>query len=126
MTTPRDLATLVAYPIATFIVAGVDLVGPGEVDTRPYTENCPISGHFTQTQLLRSLGVSSSPQSWADRRPVKGIEKITSVRLAEILTERDVVSSEVITDALYSQDKNGEPFVQVLVTGGHITELDLA
>jgi hypothetical protein len=57
---------------------------------------------------------------------VKGIEKITSVRLAEILTERDVVSSEVITDALYSQDKNGEPFVQVLVSGGHITEWDLA
>jgi hypothetical protein len=57
---------------------------------------------------------------------VKGIEKITSVRLAEILTERDVVSSEVITDALYSQDKNGEPFAQVLVNGGHITEWDLA
>lgn len=57
---------------------------------------------------------------------VKGIEKITSVRLAEILTERDVVSSEIITDALYSQDKNGEPFVQVLVGGGHITEWDLA
>jgi len=57
---------------------------------------------------------------------VKGIEKITSVRLAEILTERDVVSSEVITDALYSQDKNSEPFVQVLVSGGHITEWDLA
>jgi hypothetical protein len=57
---------------------------------------------------------------------VKGIEKITSVRLAEILTERDVVSSEIITDALYSQDKHGEPFVQVLVNGGHITEWDLA
>ena len=57
---------------------------------------------------------------------MKGIEKITSVRLAEILTERDAVSSEVITDALYSQDKNGEPFVQVLVNGGHITEWDLA
>ena len=57
---------------------------------------------------------------------MKGIEKITSVRLAEILTERDVVSSEVITDALYSQDKNGEPFVQVLVSGGHMTEWDLS
>jgi len=60
------------------------------------------------------------------KTPVKGIEKITSVRLAEILTERNVVSSEVITDALYSTDKNGEPFVQVLVNGGHITEWDLA
>jgi hypothetical protein len=57
---------------------------------------------------------------------VKGIDKITSLRLAEILTERAVVSSEVITDALYAQDKHGEPFVQVLVSGGHITEWDLA
>lgn len=62
----------------------------------------------------------------ADKARVKGIEKITSVRLAEILTERDVVPSEVITDALYSQGKNGDPFVQVLVNGGHITEWDLA
>ncbi len=57
---------------------------------------------------------------------MKAIEKITSVRLAEILTERAVVASEVLTDALYAQDKHGEPFVQVLVTGGHITEWDLA
>jgi hypothetical protein len=59
-------------------------------------------------------------------RAVKGIEKITSVRLAEILTERAVVSSEVITDALYAQDKHGDPFVQVLVSGGQMTEWDLA
>jgi len=57
---------------------------------------------------------------------VKGIEKITSVRLAEILTERAIISSEVITDALYAQDRHGDPFVQVLVSGGHITEWDLA
>jgi len=57
---------------------------------------------------------------------VKGIEKITSVRLAEILTERGAVSNEVITDALYAQDRLGEPFVQALVSGGHITEWDLA
>lgn len=57
---------------------------------------------------------------------VKGIEKITSVRLAEILTERAVVPAEAITDALYAQDKHGDPFVQVLVSGGHITEWDLA
>lgn len=57
---------------------------------------------------------------------MKGIEKITSVRLAEILTERSAVASEVITDALYAQDRHGEPFVQVLVGGGHITEWDLA
>ncbi len=57
---------------------------------------------------------------------MKGIEKITSVRLAEILTERGAVSSEVITDALYAQDRLGEPFAQALVNGGHITEWDLA
>jgi CheY-like chemotaxis protein len=57
---------------------------------------------------------------------VKGIEKITSVRLAEILSDRGIVTSEVITDALYAQEKHGEPFAQVLVTGGHITEWDLA
>ena len=57
---------------------------------------------------------------------MKGIEKITSVRLAEILTEKAVVASEVITDALYAQDKHGDPFVQILVSGGHITEWDLA
>ena len=62
----------------------------------------------------------------ADARKVKGIEKLTSVRLAEILTERSAVSSEVITDALYAQDRLGESFVQVLVSGGHITEWDLA
>ena len=57
---------------------------------------------------------------------MKGIEKLTSVRLAEILTERAVVSSEVITDALYAQDRHGEPFAQILVSGGHITDWDLA
>ncbi|MBL9080104.1 MAG: hypothetical protein JNL08_21605 [Planctomycetes bacterium] len=57
---------------------------------------------------------------------MKGIEKITSVRLAEILSERAAVASEVITDALYAQDRHGEPFVQILVSGGHITEWDLA
>jgi hypothetical protein len=57
---------------------------------------------------------------------VKGLEKITSVRLAEILAEKSVVSSEVITDALYSQDKCGEPFAQLLIAGGHITEWDMA
>jgi hypothetical protein len=36
------------------------------------------------------------------------------------------ISSEVITDALYAQDKHGEPFVQILISGGHITEWDLA
>lgn len=57
---------------------------------------------------------------------MKGLEKLTSVRLAEILSQRGTVSTEAITDALYAQDKHGEPFAQVLVGGGQITEWDLA
>jgi hypothetical protein len=62
----------------------------------------------------------------ADDRLVKGIEKITAVRLAEILTERAIMTSEVISDALCAQDRHGESFVQVMISGGHITEWDLA
>ena len=57
---------------------------------------------------------------------MKGLEKLTCVRLAEVITQKNAITTEVITDALYSQDKFGEPFVQTLVTGGHITEWDLA
>ncbi len=57
---------------------------------------------------------------------MKGLEKLTCVRLAEVISQKNAVPSEVITDALYSQDKFGEPFVQTLVGGGHITEWDLA
>lgn len=57
---------------------------------------------------------------------MKGLEKLTVVRLAETLTQNGTVSAEVITDALYSQDKHGEPFVQALLSGGHISEWDLA
>ncbi|HLQ38273.1 MAG TPA: hypothetical protein VK348_10745 [Planctomycetota bacterium] len=57
---------------------------------------------------------------------MKGIEKLTSVRLAEVLSQKGAVPSEAITNALYAQDRHGEPFVQVLVDGGHITEWDLA
>ena len=57
---------------------------------------------------------------------MKGVEKLTAVRLAEILTERNAVSSEVITDALYASDTQGESFVDTIVGGGHITDWDLA
>jgi hypothetical protein len=62
----------------------------------------------------------------ADGLEVKGLEKLTSVRLAEVITQKNSVPAEAITDALYSQDKHGEPFAQTLVTAGHITEWDLA
>jgi hypothetical protein len=57
---------------------------------------------------------------------VKGLERLTCVRLAEVISQKNVVSSEIITDALYAQDKYNDPFVQSLVSGGHITEWDLA
>lgn len=61
-----------------------------------------------------------------DRPDVKGLDKLTSIRLAEVLTQKGVVAAETITDALYIQDKYGEPFVDVLVGAGHIAEWDLA
>jgi hypothetical protein len=57
---------------------------------------------------------------------VKGLEKLTSIRLAEALTQRDAIPNDVITDALYAQDRHGESFVEVLIATGHITEWDLA
>jgi hypothetical protein len=57
---------------------------------------------------------------------VKGLEKLTSIRLAEVLSQKSVVPTDAITDALYTQDQFGEAFVDVLVASGHITEWDLA
>jgi hypothetical protein len=57
---------------------------------------------------------------------VKGLEKLTTIRLAEVLSQRNSVSTEAITDALAAQDKSGETFVDLLIGGGHITEWDLA
>jgi len=57
---------------------------------------------------------------------VKGLEKLTPIRLAEVLTQKGAIATEAITDALYAQDKLGEPFAQILVDNGHITEWDLA
>lgn len=61
-----------------------------------------------------------------DRRIVKGLQKLTSIRLAEVLTQKGVIPAETITDALYVQDKHGEPFVDNLIGSGHISEWDLA
>ena len=51
---------------------------------------------------------------------------MTSIRLAEVLSQKNVVETDAITDALYSHDRLGELFVEVMVSGGHITEWDLA
>ena len=70
--------------------------------------------------------ISSRWPPLVDETRVKGLDKLTNVRLAEVITQKGVISPEVITDALYAQDKYGDSFVQTLVSGGHITEWDLA
>ena len=57
---------------------------------------------------------------------MKGLDKLTYVRLAEVLSQKQVISNNAITDALYTQDQYGDPFVDLLVTQGAITEWDLA
>lgn len=57
---------------------------------------------------------------------MKGLQKLTSIRLAEVLSQKGVIPAETITDALYIQDKHGEPFVDNLIGSGHISEWDLA
>jgi hypothetical protein len=57
---------------------------------------------------------------------VKGLEKLSNLRVAEVLSHHDVVASEKVTDALYHEDRSGLPFVDVLVDAGYITEWELA
>jgi hypothetical protein len=57
---------------------------------------------------------------------VKGLDKLTTIRLAEILTQKNAVSNDVLTEALYSHDRYGESFVDLLIQGGHMSEWDLA
>jgi hypothetical protein len=57
---------------------------------------------------------------------VKGLEKLRAIRLAEILSQKGLVETNAITDALYAQDQFGEPFVEALIGSGQISEWDLA
>jgi len=57
---------------------------------------------------------------------VKGLEKLTSIRLAEVLTHREAVPNDILTDALYAHDRQRQSFVDTLVANGNITEWDLA
>lgn len=61
-----------------------------------------------------------------DTKTVKGLEKLTSIRLAEMLTQKGAVPPDVVTDALYIQSEHGEPLVDVLVNSSQISEWDLA
>lgn len=72
------------------------------------------------------MAASRPPIRLVDPRVVKGLEKLTCVRLAEVISQKQTIASEVITEALYAQDKHGDAFVHTLVSGGHITEWDLA
>jgi hypothetical protein len=62
----------------------------------------------------------------ADTFSVKGLDKLTPIRLAEVLTQKGTIDTEAITEALYSYDKVREPFPDTIVGAGHITEWDLA
>lgn len=57
---------------------------------------------------------------------MKGLEKLTAIRLAEVLSQKGIVPTDAITDALYTQDQYGEPFAEVLVSSEQISEWDLA
>jgi hypothetical protein len=57
---------------------------------------------------------------------VKGLEKITNVRLAEILSQEDVVATDKISDALFMHDQTGEPFTDIIISAGYVAEWDLA
>jgi hypothetical protein len=57
---------------------------------------------------------------------VKGLDKLSNLRVAEVLSQHDIVASEKVTDALYHEDRSGLPFVDVLIESGYITEWELA
>ncbi len=60
------------------------------------------------------------------RTSVKGLEKLTPIRLAEVLTQKGLIEADAIADALYANDRYREPFTDLLISSGHITEWDLA
>lgn len=57
---------------------------------------------------------------------MKGVEKLTATRLAELLIERGLVATEVLNDALQACENSGDALSDTLVVGGHITDWDLA
>ncbi len=57
---------------------------------------------------------------------MKGMERLTTVRLAEALSQSGMVVNEKITDALHQQDSTGVPFVDVLVDSGDISEWEIS
>jgi hypothetical protein len=62
----------------------------------------------------------------ADSYNMKGLERITTVSFAEVLSDSGQIPNEKITEALYQQDSSGSSFVEYLVDVGATTEWDLA
>jgi|GEM_PF-2639011 len=57
---------------------------------------------------------------------MKGLERITTVTFAEVLSDSGKIPNEKITEALYQQDSTNCSFVEYLVDIGVTTEWDLA
>ncbi len=57
---------------------------------------------------------------------MRGLERITTVRLAEVISESGLVPTEQITEALYQQDATGITFVEHLIETGAASEWDCA
>ncbi|MEO0480023.1 MAG: hypothetical protein AAF196_11115 [Planctomycetota bacterium] len=57
---------------------------------------------------------------------MKGLDKFTPIRLAEALTQKGAVPSEIVSDSLYAQEHSGQSFVELLIDSGAVTEWDLA
>ncbi len=57
---------------------------------------------------------------------MKGLERITTVRLAEILSQSGGIPTDMITNSLYEQDQTGLLFVEILIESGEVAEWDIA
>ncbi len=57
---------------------------------------------------------------------MKGLERITNLRLAEVLTQNGLLTREEMGEAISLHESSGERFVSVLVNTGFVTEWDLA
>jgi len=57
---------------------------------------------------------------------MKGLERITNLRLAEVLTQNGLLTREEMGEAISLHESSRERFVSVLVNTGYVTEWDLA
>lgn len=57
---------------------------------------------------------------------MKGLDRITNLRLAEILSQNGILTREEMGDAIAAQETSRESFVNVLISAGYLSEWDLA